>query len=296
MRSSVLVLAVVAAISVVAGCSSANKSDVAQPKATTHRPSSRTINYRAIGVMLTSAPASYRPPVSRTKVLQLYKSGWPAGPHLRGKPTVKLWTVGQTARGYPAWVITFAHTRPTSYGPRSGPAKADCAFVSIYDLRTRVWTQDFQTCPERTPSRGSCDYGCTPANQPTLYADATAVGKIAGPTYYTGVVVNDLSNSVTVYLAHAPHMILADLNATHPGTYVIHNDAPRSLRAVLKLMRSFDPNLKAQGITISGFGPTQDGYLQVGVTSHVAEAQAKLDAIYGRNIIRVVKQGIAIAF
>jgi hypothetical protein len=134
----------------------------------------------------------------------------------------------------------------------------------------------------------------TPADQPGLDAAAGAARKVAG-AYYTSAVVNDPSNTVTLYLSHAPQSILDRLKAMHRGVYVIHNDAPRPLRAVMKLMRSFDPAaLKAQGINVTSYGPTRDGYLRVGVASGVAEAQAKLNAIYGPGIIRVVMQAPAV--
>ncbi len=108
--------------------------------------------------------------------------------------------------------------------------------------------------------------------------------------------MSDPTNSVTIYLAHAPQSVLDRLSAAHPGTYTLDNNAPRPLSAVMKLMHSFSFNaLKAEGITISSVGPTQDGYLQVGVTSDVAEAQAKLDAKYGAGIIRVDEQAVAMA-
>ena len=276
-------------------CASTQKGD-ASPPATNRREARLT--YPEVGVTMTAAPPGYRASVSRREVLNLFgQSGH--GSLAKGTPTVRLWTVsgGRSARsGYPAWVLTFHHTRPTSYGVESVPQRPNCVFVAVYNLGGRVWTWFFQICPDRMPSRPNCDYGCTPANQPALDAAASAAQRVAGQKYYAGVVVNDPANTVTVYLAHAPRSILHRLSATHPGSYVIHNDAPRSLRAVKRLMRSFDPNaLKAQGITVSGYGPTQDGYLQVGITSHVAEAQAKLNALYGPNIIHVVKQALAVA-
>lgn len=150
------------------------------------------------------------------------------------------------------------------------------------------------------PAAPTSCHGClpgTPAQQPMLDGAASDAQAIAGP-YYTGAVVSDATTSVTVYLAHAPKSILDHLNRAQPGIYTIKNDAPRSSSALLKLMNSFSLKLslkalKAEGITVSGMWPTQTGYLQVGVTDHVAEAQAKLDTKFGRGVIRVVRQGVA---
>jgi hypothetical protein len=121
---------------------------------------------------------------------------------------------------------------------------------------------------------------------------ASDAQRIAGP-YYTGAVVSDPTNSVTVYLAHAPQSVLDRLRKAEPGTYVIKNDAPRPLSTVMRLQRSFPINaLKADGITVSEIEPTVNGYLRVGVVDHVAEAQAKLDAKYGAGVIRVFQQDI----
>jgi hypothetical protein len=299
MRRFRMLLAVVLAAVMVVGCASGQKPVATAPTTirnavpATSQPSMQ-LTYPDVGVTLTAAPVAYRPAVSRSEVLSLFRQSG-HGSVATGRPTVRLWTVGGSGShiGYPAWVLTFRHTKPTSYGLSTKP---NCVFVAIYDVGHRVWTWFFQNCPDTTPSRPSCDYGCTPANQPTLDAAASAAHRLVGPRYYTGVVVSDATNSVIVYLAHAPQSILQRLNATHPGTYVIRNHAPRPLSAVMKLMHSFNPNaLKPQGITISGYGPTQDGYLQVGVTNHVAQAQAKLNALYGHNIIRVVKQALAVA-
>ena len=129
--------------------------------------------------------------------------------------------------------------------------------------------------------------GGTAANRPTL---ATQAHRIAGP-YYTGLALGP-TNTVTVYLAHAPQAVLDRLNTAHPGTYVIVNNAPRPHSAVMAVMRALngrDP-LKAK---ITVIAPTQDGHLDVGVRSDVATAQAQLDARYGTGIIRVSEfQGV----
>lgn len=258
-----------------------------------------TIRYKPENLTLTAARPGYRPPVPRSQVMTLYRS-WPAGPNLKGTPTIQLRLVNDgnpnpSAHDYPGWVVTFAHTRPTSYGPRSGPEKADCTWVAIYDLRTRVWTENFQDCPERTRPSSSCDSGCTPANQPALDAAANYAQQVAGAAHcYAGSAVDDPANKVIVYLVHAPASVLDALHALHPETYVIHNDAPRTLRDVVALQNSIDWSAwKAHGIDIVSTGPTETGYLQVGVTTSVAKAQAAFDEKFGRGVVRVVKGQIA---
>jgi hypothetical protein len=147
-----------------------------------------------------------------------------------------------------------------------------------------------------TPS-SSCDSGCTPANQPALDAAASYAEQVAGDAHcYAGSAVDDDANKVLVYLADAPQSILAQLRARHPGTYVIHNDAPRTLSAVVAIQKSIDWSAwKARGIEIVSTGPTETGYLRVGVTKDVPKAQAAFDAKYGRGIIRVFKGEMAIA-
>jgi hypothetical protein len=129
----------------------------------------------------------------------------------------------------------------------------------------------------------------TPASQPHLDAVADQARKIAG-SYYTSAIVHNDTNKVDVYLARAPRAVISQLEALHPTIYVIHNDAPHRLSSLTQLANSLDVKaLKAEGIDVVQWGPTPDGYLQVGVTSDVATAQAKLDAMYGTGIIRVFK-------
>ena len=136
----------------------------------------------------------------------------------------------------------------------------------------------------------SCNYACTPPNQDALDADATDGQRIAGRSYYTGAAVHADTNTVDLYLAAAPQSVIDQLNAAHPGIYVIHDDAPHTSAMLLRLEAGLDDAaLRAQGIDATEWGPTVDGYLQVGVTSDVATAQAKLDEIYGPNVVHVVK-------
>lgn len=294
MRRFAMCLVALVLTGAAAGCASGRKHDVAVSATAPHGTpavarSGPRIAYPAVGVTLTAAPRGYRPAVSRAEVLGLLRRT-PEWRYIKPKanPSARVLTVADPSSkrdAYLAWVIT--NRRPGS----------NCAFVSIYSLRSRVWIWHFHSCTHRKPIGPSCDFGCTPANQDALDADAQAAERIATQAYYTGVAIDGPANKVDVYLAHAPTSILERLRATHPGVYVIHDDAPRTLKAVKRIMSSFSfDRLRSQGIEISGFGPTVDGYLQVGVGSHVAQAQAKLDAIYGRNVIRVVRQKVALSF
>jgi hypothetical protein len=61
-------------------------------------------------------------------------------------------------------------------------------------------------------------------------------------------------------------------------------------------MRKIDPSsLKARGIDLVEWGPTEDGYLRVAVSSDVAKARAAFDAAFGPDVVRVVKGEPAIA-
>lgn len=303
--TAVLVVAIAVALS---GCAHSGRTATtsARPAPQLRHTATRSghpaaIRYRPEGLTLYAPHPGYRPAVSRKEALRLYYS-WPAGPKLKGTPTVQLKTVNDgnpnpSALDYPGWVVTFGHTKPISYGPASVSQKAVCAWVSVYDLRTRVWTENFQSCPNRPAPGSSCDSGCTPANQPALDAAASYAERVAGDAHcFAGVAVDDDANKVIVYLVRAPQSILDELRARHPGIYAIHNDAPHTLSDVTALQKSIDWSAwKARGIDIVSTGPTETGYLRVGVTKNVAKAQAAFDAKYGRGIIRVFKGEIAVA-
>lgn len=259
------------------------------------------IHYRPEGLTLYAPRPGYRPAVSPRDVLRLYDS-WPAGPKLKGTPTVQLKTVNDgnpnpSARDYPGWVVTFQHTKPISYGPASVSQRPVCAWVSVYDLSSRVWTENFQSCPNRPQPGSACDSDCTPANQPALDAAASYAEQVAGDAHcFAGVAVDDAANKTIVYLVHAPQSVLDELRARHPGTYAVHNDASHTLSEITALQKSIDWSAwKARGIDIVSTGPTETGFLRVGVTKRVAQAQAAFDATYGRGIVRVVKAEPAIA-
>lgn len=273
----------------------------------------REVRYLPEGVTLMTPLPGYHPAVSRRAVLALYHR-WPARPHLQGKRTVRLWTVRDALLpqgGYPAWVLTLAHTSPSYYRPGEigmpvPTTPGDCTWVAIYNLEARVWTENFQNCPEKTTNYPNghkkitviqtCDSGCTPANQDALDAAANYAEKIAGAAHaYTGVRIDDSANQVILYLAHAPGSVVDRLDAAHPGTYLIHNDAPRTHRTLMRLENTFDFKiLKPEDIQVLSVGPSVDGYLEVGVSSKVAEAQAKLDDVYGENVVRVFKASPAV--
>ena len=84
--------------------------------------------------------------------------------------------------------------------------------------------------------------------------------------------------------------LLTELEELHPRTYVIHNDASRSEAALFEMMDALGAELltlKAEGIDVVGVGPTHNGYLHVSVMGDVPTAQARLDALYGRNVTKV---------
>jgi hypothetical protein len=131
-----------------------------------------------------------------------------------------------------------------------------------------------------------------PANQPSLDAAADDAESVAGSAYYTGTRVDDNANAVDVYLSHAPQSIIDQLQAMHPGTYVISNDAAHPLSELLKVEHALKlgPLDSTNGsIEVMTAYPTSDGYLKVGVArnSDVPTAQSKLDSQFGAGVIEV---------
>lgn len=126
------------------------------------------------------------------------------------------------------------------------------------------------------------------AVQEVLDAAADDARRAAAEAHYTGCRIRHDSKAVELWLFNASAQLLRQIEAMHPGTYVIHDDAPRSRSAVLEVMDALDPvPLKAEGIDVVGYGPTEDGYLRVSVMGDVAAAQARLDAMHGPNLVRV---------
>jgi hypothetical protein len=127
----------------------------------------------------------------------------------------------------------------------------------------------------------------TPVNEPFLGRCASDARRVAGEAYYTGCRVRADSNTVELYLANAPRQLLDEIEALHPGIYVIHNNAPRTLSELLMLMHSIDlPGLRSQGISVNQIGPRNDGYLWVGVNTDIAAAQTWFEAEYGPGMFR----------
>jgi hypothetical protein len=130
-------------------------------------------------------------------------------------------------------------------------------------------------------------------NQPHVSAAADDVRPVAGE-YYTGLVNHHHLGTCEVYLANAPESVLSRLRAMHPGVYVIHNDAPRSLREIEETIERIDvPALRDAGMSIHQIGPTQHGYVRVAVERDASAVQAKLDEVFGLDVIRVVEAPMA---
>jgi hypothetical protein len=120
--------------------------------------------------------------------------------------------------------------------------------------------------------------------------------ELVAEAHYTGCRVRQESEILELWLFNAPSHVLRKLEAIRPGVYLIHNDAPRPRTVVDDLRDSFDwAAMKSDGIEATSVGPSEDGYLLVGVMSDVPTAQAKLDAIYGAEVARVFYRERAIA-
>jgi len=129
--------------------------------------------------------------------------------------------------------------------------------------------------------------------KPHVSAATDDVQPVAGE-YFTGRVNHHHLGTCEVYLANAPESVIDRLCAMHPGVYVIHNDAPRSLNEMEKMIRRIDmPALRDAGISIHQIGPTQHGYLRVAVETDAHGAQAKFDEMCGPDVIRVVEEPMA---
>lgn len=111
---------------------------------------------------------------------------------------------------------------------------------------------------------------------------------VVGEAHYTGCRVRQELEELELWLFNAPPQLLQRLQAIRPGVYMIHNDAPRPYTAVLELMDALPVDrLRAEGIRIVGYGPTQDGHLHVRVMGDVPATQARIDAMYGENVAQV---------
>jgi hypothetical protein len=126
------------------------------------------------------------------------------------------------------------------------------------------------------------------AIEAVLTAAAGDARRVVAEAHYTGLRLRQESESVELWLFNAPSPVLEELEAMHPGVYLIHNDAPRPYTAVVELVEALPVDrLRAEGIHIVGVGPTHDGYLHVSVMGDVPTAQARLDAMLGSNVARV---------
>ena len=103
-----------------------------------------------------------------------------------------------------------------------------------------------------------------PAIQNVLDDAAEDARRVVGDSYFTGCRICSESETVELWLFDAPSQIVRRLEALHPDTYVIHNDAPRPQRVLDDLRDSFDWTArKSEGIKAVVVGPTVDGYLRV---------------------------------
>jgi hypothetical protein len=121
-------------------------------------------------------------------------------------------------------------------------------------------------------------------NRPHVSAAADDVRPVAGE-YYTGLVNHHHLGTCEVYLANAPESVIDQLRGIHPGVYVLHNDAPRSLNEMEEIIERIDmPALREA---------TQHGYVHVAVETDAPAAQAKFDKMFGPDVVRVVEEPMA---
>jgi hypothetical protein len=133
-------------------------------------------------------------------------------------------------------------------------------------------------------------------NKPYVSAAADDAKPVAGE-YYTGLVNHHDEGTCEVWLAEAPESVLRQLHAMHTGVYVIHNDAPRSLREIEAIIERIDVvALRNAGVSIHGKGPTQDGYVHVTVERDAPGAQVELDEMFGPDVIRVTEEPLGVFF
>jgi hypothetical protein len=97
--------------------------------------------------------------------------------------------------------------------------------------------------------------------------------RLVAEAHYTGCWVRQESETLELWLFDAPSQVLQELEAIRPGVYLIHNDAPRPRTTVADLRDSFDwAARKSEGIVANVVGPSEDGYLRVGVLDDVEGA------------------------
>jgi hypothetical protein len=99
-----------------------------------------------------------------------------------------------------------------------------------------------------------------------------------------------------LWLFAAPGPVLGELEAIRPGVFVVHNDAPRSLRGIEELRKQLrHSESELEGIEIVSHGPTVDGYLAVGVMTDVAAAQARFDELFGSGAVQADQGEMGVA-
>lgn len=139
--------------------------------------------------------------------------------------------------------------------------------------------------------------GASHAAVQTMLGEAAAdARRLVGEAHYTGCRVRQELEQLELWLFNAPSQVLLELEAIRPGVYLVHNDAPRPRAALDELRDSFDWALRrSEGVNANLVGPTEDGYLRVGVLEDVEGAQRKLDAIYGADVVQVSESSPIIA-
>jgi hypothetical protein len=126
------------------------------------------------------------------------------------------------------------------------------------------------------------------AIQTMLGEAADDARRVVGEAHYTGCRVRQELEKLELWLFEAPWSVLEELEAIRPGVWLIHDDAPRTEVVLFELMHALPVDrLRAEGIHVVGFGPTQDGFLHVSVMGDVPTAQARFDAMFGGNVARV---------
>ena len=78
------------------------------------------------------------------------------------------------------------------------------------------------------------------AIQTVLDAAADDARRVVGDAYYTGCRLHQELETLELWLFNAPLHVVQELEAMHPGAYLIHNDAPQPRTAVDDLRDSFD--------------------------------------------------------
>jgi hypothetical protein len=111
--------------------------------------------------------------------------------------------------------------------------------------------------------------------------------RVAGEAHYTGCHVHQESETLELWLCSAPQEVLQELEAIRPRVYVIHNDAAHPVSELFKVQKSIDlAAVTSQGITVTGFGPRNDGYIWVEVITDLVAARAWFEGEYGPDLFR----------